>query len=241
MSTQSGGHDGLDIDEKTLDVIIGAYFPRYLGEPDNARSRAQAAYAIASATATALVAAGALGDIESFSWPVQALGLLAVVAWVWTAYRFMQVTREVERRRKEPVEPVKDSSPGQWARDVLTRARDDMREIDRRLGDALLATGVALVLTVATFAAVLLLPAQPRTDATVELTNEGVAAVNEVCDVSVTQLSGELQTDTLDDAYVVLEVPAGICDEDRAVVIRLPPSQVEAVATSQRGPIPAAN
>lgn len=231
----------LGIDEKTLDVIIQAYFPRFLAEPDNARTRAQTAYTIASATAAALVAAGALGDIQSYAWPVEVLGLLAVLGWVWAAYRFMKVTREVTRRRKETVEAVRDSTPGKWAKDVLARVRADIREIDARLADALWATKAALIFTVLAFAAVLLFPAQPTRDATVALTDEGNAAVGEACSESVTTLSGELQLGSLDDDYVVIEVPAGACQADESVEVRIPPAQVEAVVSSERGLIPFAD
>lgn len=230
-----------DIDEKTLDVIIGAYFPRYLGEPDSARTRAQTAYTIASATATALVAAGALGDIQSYPWPVEILGLLSVAGWVFAAYLFMKVTREVTRRRKDTGEAVQGLAPGDFAGRVLARVRADIREIDDRLADALWATAAALILTVLTFAAVLVFPAQPETQATLVLTEEGDVAVDELCSVTVSQLSGELRVDTLDDKYVVMEVPAGMCQPNQRVEVRIPPAQVEAVVSEKRGVIPFAD
>jgi hypothetical protein len=116
--------------------------------------------------------------------------------------------------------------------------RADISEIDRRLADALRATKAALALTVLTFAAVLVFPAQPTAQATIDLTDEGIAAVDEVCEQSMTQVSGELQTDTLDDDFVVVEVPAGDCDPENSTVLRIPPKQVEAISSEARGLIP---
>lgn len=135
------------------DAVVTAYYPRALGAPDTARSRAQAGYTVASAVAAALIAAGVLSGIDKRPVLVQGLGLTALVLWMITALLFMWAV-------SAPVRVVEGDQPtaDAFVTTALSNAKLERDEVDKRQRAARIASVAAVLLTLAAFVTALLLP-----------------------------------------------------------------------------------
>lgn len=217
------------VDLLALAAIVNAYYPSVLAEPGSVRARAQVAYTVASAIAGALVTAGALSGVSSLHPVVQAFGALAVAAWLVATGLFVHVAKGVT----VPSPPEAGLlTADTFAQHALDATRKEATRIEGRLDAAARATWAALGLTGIAMGGALLVP-DPTTTASarVVLSEEGRAAVAAACGEAGGALEGDMDLDSLDDRYAVIEVARGRCQAHRPVVLRVTPRHIVGVAS----------
>jgi hypothetical protein len=221
-----------EVSTSIRETVVTAYYPRAIAASDSARNRAQAGYAIASGIASALVFAGAFTEIEDRGWVAQVLGGVALLAWVVAGILFLRAvgTPVVARITSSDLSAVGDS--GEWVSSVLQRAQEERDEIDARNTRAIRATVAAVALTlpaivVTAFSAIAL----DKDDVVVSLSPAAVNTLREVCTNASGELRGALENRTLRRDFVVVTVEPGDCRDDREVLVRIPKSDVRAIAS----------
>ncbi|NLT06226.1 MAG: hypothetical protein GXY03_07925 [Solirubrobacterales bacterium] len=222
--------------ETMVTEVAKAYYPLAVAAADHARTRAQAGYTIASAVAAALVAAGIFADFAELPAVVQGLGFAALLGWLAAALGFMVA---VSRRRPTPQEDEDPTSPQEnvgalaFVRDVMGDAKQERAAVERWLAIATGAVGVAMALTLLTVGGILLQDSpDPKRAATVTLTADGAAAFAASCDETRRAVRGRLDPGDLGDAFVPVEVAAGVCGSDE-VDLRLRRKDVATVAIAK--------
>ncbi len=220
------------VDALALAAIVNAYYPAVLAQPSTVRSRAQMAYTVASAIAGGLVTAGALSGTSGLHPAVQVSGALAVAAWLLAAGLFVRVSKGVTVPRPPEGGMLTAETFAQHAVDSTTR---EAATLERRLDAAARATWAALgVTSVALLGALLLDPPSSRVSSRVVLSEEGRAAVAEACGGPAPDaLDGEIDLDSLDGRYAVVEVPRGGCRSDAPAVVRLQPGHIVGLASER--------
>lgn len=215
------------IDQKVLEAVTTGYYSQLLTAGSTGRARAQAAYTVASATAAALVAAGVLTGISTFPAWVQFFGWMAVVAWLFTAAVFMWISRKAPPFSLPP--EGADLTARTFVEFALGEAVTDALQVEKELRQALISASIALVLTTVAFAAALL-TAAATLPSTLFFTDDGQGWIATACPEaeSTEHLFGGLESDTLDDSFVVLHKAAGFC-LGKDVVLRIPRTFVESV------------
>lgn len=204
-------------------AVVGAYYPRALGIPDTARSRAQAAYGIASAIAAALVAAGVFGDLDQRSDLVQVLGIASLVGWLVAAGFFLVAVSGPFHEASATQNTVEAFVYA--ALEAATKERDSVDRWQRR---ARFAAGLAALLTVATLVAALIDTPSDAKTARITLSEQGTVALASACGRTLTNISGTLSPDNLEKEFVSITMDQ-LCDGS-AVTIAVPRAQIQAVA-----------
>jgi hypothetical protein len=193
-------------------AIVDAYYPWVLSLPDTARSRAQAAYGVASAIAAVLVALGIFGKLGERPLAVQALGLLALCAWLSTALLFMRaVSASVE---KTEVTEYRDANA--FAAAVVNASQRERMNIDNRLKPALGAAVAAAVITVIALGAIVRVPATVQSvAATVNLSKAGQQRVAAICGRPLRTVQGRLREASLRERFITITVDPAGCQGQR--------------------------
>jgi hypothetical protein len=206
------------------DAVVRAYYPRALAVPDGARSRAQAAYGIAAAIAAALVTAGVFGDLDKRPGLVQAIGILALVAWLVAAGLYLAAV-------SLPFVPATATqrSTQAFVTAAVDAAQTERDRVDHWQKKAGVASGVAALLTVVAFVAALVDTPTDSKAATVTLGDKAKAAVAAACGNVPDLVTGSVSADGLEKEFVQIKVDKGVCG-DKDVVVAVPRGQVQAVA-----------
>jgi MFS family permease len=196
------------ISSHVAEALVDAYYPEYLNRASAARARAQGAYTIAGAVAAAIVAAGVAGDVRAEHWYVQALGVMALAAWLITACLFIRaVAAPIERRPGGQASDV-----GAFVRGVLERVDREQQTIEARLSQAFTSTVVAVALTFVTLVVALTAPGpSSKLHGHLSLTSEGRRAIGALCGRSPDIVAGRVDPATLGDAFTSVQLDAGTC------------------------------
>jgi len=148
---------GARYSDSSVEAIVHAYYARATASPDTARGRAQAAYGIATAVAGGLVAAAVISRLPSVPDSVQLLGVVAVALWLAATSLYLYAVAV-------PVQlPSSTSQPRgstEFVDAVIERAVTERKTVDTRQTRANVASAVAMVATLATFALAMFLPAE---------------------------------------------------------------------------------
>jgi hypothetical protein len=195
--------------------VAKAYYPRAVAAADAARTRAQAGYTIASAVAAALVAAGVFGDFEQLPTEVQVLGVVALAAWLVAAFAFMlavSTRRPTPGEQEDPTKPQQQKGSLAFVTDVMGDTMGERAAVEKVVGIATAAVGVAMLLTLATIVGVAAdEDADPKRDGVLILTVEGIATSKATCDREMNTIEGRFDPAKLKDEFVSLVVSAGDC------------------------------
>lgn len=177
-----------------VSATADAYYQRVVNQPEDARGRAQQAYAVASAAAAALTLALGLGGVDEEPTLVKALAIAAVATWLLSAGLYVFAVAV-------PVgtDPEGGAKPPEWIRSVLDNARSERRMIDERQTRANGTAVVAAVLTVLALTANLSLRT-PSDSVQIEavLTTNGAKVVAAVCDELGSSIAGWVNDPTAD-------------------------------------------
>lgn len=224
--------EALPVDERVMDAIISAYYPRVVAIGETARNRAQAAFAGASA-----LAGGALGTfvvaLPRSQHPVaRLLGCLAVGAWLLAVPFFVAaIARYVQPVRKSGHQDgrTKDDFDRGFLTEIFERSAEERRKVDKLQQLGQVVACVALVLSFLTFVAAAFAPEQTEEQAaSLVLTRTGQRAVADLCQRNVRTVDGRIDSASLGTPFVVLHVDGKSCGGHPAV-LRLPRGDVVAV------------
>lgn len=235
-----GGSNGSAIDDKVVDATLNTYYPTVVASADRARARAQAAYTISSATAAALVTAGALAGLRSLAAPVQIVGGIALLGWLMSAAFFMAVSKEVKpihagEKGKPPTPEMLDA--GEFVVRVLAEAKNAEKKVEARLNRAVITSWIAMAMTALVFLLSVVLPPPGHIEEVVlNLSPVGEKIVAEACGTSSDEALVELDVTSLENDFVVLRTPEGVCGQDEELLL-VPSSAVETVE-QPRGKFP---
>jgi hypothetical protein len=222
-----------NVDPEVLKTIIDSYYSRGVEAADRARERAERGYTIASAIAAALVAAGVFAHLSERPTAVQVLGLTALGAWLVAAVLFIFAVAV-------PVSSPSETDPGwdteaQFVEGVRKEVAGEVNTLRLRQMFAVVATVVAMLLTVAAFAWATADPggASPE-KARVVVTAKADAALTKLCP-GVQDLYGTLDPDDLDESVISVEAPPGECGPE-ATSVQTQTANIVAVEKVKRFP-----
>jgi hypothetical protein len=220
-------------DPEVVKTVTDAYYTRSVAAADAERSRAQQGYTIGSAISAALVAAGVFAHLDTRPVAVQVLGLLALILWLGAALLYIWTVSVPIN-----VKPPKDGWPdaGAFVTGVKEMVDTEVTDLRTRQHLAVLATCIAVVLTVATLAFATAEPggAQPE-KARVTLTPTASAALTGRCPTTGNEIDGVVDPDHLGNDVVDIAIPAGECGRD-ATTLDLPKSEIVVVQKIVRFP-----
>jgi hypothetical protein len=196
------------IPSSVTQAIVNAHYPRMMTQPDSARNRAQAAFAIASAIATTLVGFSVFGGIKTFALPVQILGILALLAWVVTAALYINaVAAPIEQAGLKESKTVYD-----FANAVLSNSLAERKEIDTRQKRARRTGAIAAVLTFATLIGAFYYQPDPVfTKVDVIVSDRALEAFHKMCTNHPAILRGRIEKGALEKSTVAIKLDPNQC------------------------------
>lgn len=198
--------------------VASAYFAWVTMQSDAARQRASVAFTMVSFIVGAIVAAGLFGDVQREAVWVRLLGIGALAGWLTGAGLLLYAAvRDVRREGPEKRRAVDVADLMQTLVVDQERERNSTYE---RLDRAMAAVTLALVLTLAVLAAVVLdNPARHRLEGQIVLTASGVKSLPRACrSAAVPSLRASLDERALDAAFVEIDVDRTECGGRRQTV-----------------------
>ena len=211
-------------------TLVDAIYRRDVDAAEAARRRAQAAWVIVSAIAAAVLAAGALANLEQESQAIRVLGLTALGMWLAAAGLFLLAVAAPYRG----FQPESIRGTGEFIKYALESPAAERKQIERRQMWAQGASALAVVITM-TVVGLLLFTGRPQKTevASLHLTPVARQDLSAVCAQQVPAVvTGEIDTGSVSGRSVSVKLPAGECgaeattavvDEDALVYPRPPP------------------
>jgi hypothetical protein len=196
------------LDPAMTAAVIDARYRRDVSQqPEEARARARAGWAIVSAIAAAVLAAGVLTDLDQQPLSVQVLGFAALVGWLVASALFFRAAAV----DYEPKDPPEITGTEALVQHVLDSAKEERRKIENRIRVAGWVTIVPLVLTLAAFSVGLLSgPPDGFKDASIIMSRSSEHSLEQLCGRPVDQpVQGEVNDEG--DETVQLRLPAHTC------------------------------
>lgn len=189
------------------DAVIRAHYARLMASPDAARARAQAAYGIASAIAVVIVTAGFVGDLDSQPPGVQAVSVVALIAWLVTAALFLHTVSSAFE-----IDVVSKSSEDVVVAATLDGIRDERARIDAWQRRAQFAAAVAALLTVVAFVAALRADrGQAEETAMITVSAAESGSLEDSCGPMPATLVGKVAESSLREKFVNVTLDPGMC------------------------------
>jgi MFS family permease len=222
----------LGVDERVMDAVISAYYPRVVAIGETARNRAQAAFAGASALAGGALGAFVVTLPRSQHPAARLLGCLAVGAWLLAVPFFVaaiaRYVRPVQQSSNQDSRSDDDFSRV-FLREVFQRSAEERKKVDKLQQIAQLIACVALVLSFFTFVAATFAPEQTeKSPASLVLTPAGQGALADLCHHNDRIVDGRIESASLGTPFVVFHVDANTCGGYSAI-LRIPRSDVAVV------------
>lgn len=165
-------------DEAVIVAVVGAYYSEAVRAGTAARLRAQAGQSVASVVAAGLVASLTVTELNEQDSLVAWGGVVAVILWVVAALLYM---RAVGAAYVPDDEVTAVSDPSDLVHVVLKRAKDERDAVDARQKHAARVAGAALIGTVLTFGAIVVLPNEGPSPASVYLEGASATVIERDC------------------------------------------------------------
>lgn len=229
---KEGVGPGANVASEVVKTVVGRYYSRGVEAADRVRDRSERAYTIAGAIAAVLVAAGLLTNLDKRSTAVQVLVLSAVTVWLIAVVLFIWVVA-VQTSSSDGAGWNDDAS---FVKFVADRVNAELGKLRKRQFGALLATGLAVLLTIAALVVSTTdsSGASPER-ARLELTRQADAALTKFCGRPIGAIYAKVNPDDLGKEVVPLHLPAGECG-NRARTDRVPKRSIEAEEKVSRYP-----
>jgi hypothetical protein len=215
-----------DIPDNVIDALVSAYYPKIIGLPDDARTRAQAGFAIASGIATALFALSLFTDLQDFDWYVWALGVASLVAWVAAAGAYI---RAVALPTNPESRLVTRDNFADLTQSILRNAVNERRAIDKRQLCAVRLAGVAAFLTfVAIGVALSAGKASDGISGRIVFSAAGLDVISASCQKLPPSIEGTVESTSMADDLALITLDPGSCQDDKTAMI-LPRSLISEI------------
>lgn len=200
-------------------AVVEAYYPEALKEAGAARTRAQAGYAVAGAIATAIVGAGLIKGLGTEREVVQAVGVVAVLAWLATALLYSWA---VAGRVELPSAAVAGDADA-FVTHVIDTVKAQREVIEDRINYAFAATVCAVLVTLLTLVLTMTTAAPTiSVQGQFVLTKVGRDSVTAVCGDPGSVMSGRVDPAALAGSFTKITIDKGACPErKKAVEVRL--------------------
>jgi hypothetical protein len=223
-------------DEPPADVaaLAQAYYAREVQKPDAARARAQAGFGVASAIGTVLSAIGFFADPKRLDPVTVVLGAIAVGGWFVAAGLYLWAISYPgsPTGQQEEIETV-----DQWKWEVLKTSTELRKQIDNRVYWAMIATWVALFMTLSALLATLIVGPRDSREvvAAAKVDPASQEYVSSFCaqaimedDAGGSYIIGEVNPSDSQTTFVEIELPEGKCHGELLV---LPKASVDRLLT----------
>jgi hypothetical protein len=213
--------------EQLLDSLFGpiseSYYQDRVRSGAAARLRIQAAQSTLSLFVGGLVATFTFASLQATTALTKWIAVIAVCMWLACTTLYIRAVTNVVYN---PLAQKRVKNREDLVNAVLEIARHEAEQVDRLHRRATLTVGLALVVTAAAFASAVLLPAHSATEnGEIVVAPSFAASVAQTCGASSVRLEGAIETATVDEDFVAIDVPAGACT-DHAVTMYVPKSSI---------------
>ncbi|MCQ4210302.1 hypothetical protein [Streptomyces longispororuber] len=208
--------------------VSETYYSQLIQSVSIARGRAQAAQSTITLFAGGLMAALSVTTLADRSRPTQWLGIASVALWLVTALLYLRAVAS-------PVPELWDrkvTTRQQLLNTVIAKVRGEAQTIDRRQRCANRAAAAAVVLSIATFAATVLVdPVRETAEGTVVVDSSYAPALRALCSkgtAAAGRIDGSILKKSLTTSFVEI-VPAGDVCGPQHPTLYVPRGKVRAV------------
>ncbi|MQS35480.1 hypothetical protein [Streptomyces katsurahamanus] len=221
--------------EHTLDTVVTplseAYYSQLVQSVSSARGRAQAAQSTITLFAGGLMAALTITALADRPLPTQGLAIGAVALWLIAAVLYLRAVAA-------PIPDDEDSfvtTREELVRSVRNKVRQEAEEIDKRQRKANLVAAVAVALSLATFAVLIVTDPPPGTaPGSVVVESRFRSVLSTVCSAktgATGSVRGSIVKGSLKTPFIEIKPARGVCTTDGAT-LQLPRGKVKAVRWS---------
>ncbi|MFF4904933.1 hypothetical protein ACFY2T_08715 [Streptomyces sp. NPDC001260] len=222
--------------DSTLDVVSATvaetYYAQQVQAVSAARGRAQAAQSTVTLFAGGLVAALSVATLTDRAWWTQALAVFAVAFWLVAAWCYLWAVSS----------PIKDDQPRTRVEErqvlvnrVLAKVEKEAEKVDSWQHRANLAAGIAVLLSLITFAATIVTnPVQETADGALMVDTSYRPALKAMCSAESARaelVSGRIVKSSLATPFVEIKPAEKVCTTP-GVTLFIPRSKVKAVRWS---------
>jgi len=224
-SLSGGEHEPLDVVTTT---VAEPYYAQQVQAVSVARGRAQAAQSTVTLFAGALMATLSVTTLADRIWWTQALAIVSVTLWLVAAWVYLWAVAS----------PVPENSK-QWATNrhelvnkIFDKVRSEAEKIDRRQRCANWTASGAVVLSLCTFAAIIVTKPMQETFPGVVVVDSGYQSTLEaMCSKETADsglVSGKIVKNSLREEFVEIKPDEGVCTTPGAI-LQVPRGEVKAV------------
>jgi hypothetical protein len=210
------------VSSEVYQAVATAFYTRKITGPDQARSRAQAAYAIGSAFAAGLVGVATLAGLATTSGLLRGIGGLSALVWVIAAAFYLHAITIPVRSR---VPLLSASTRTEFVDQVVELVDEERLTIDGRQRRANMFAAIAAGLTAAFFIGNLIGLGR-EVQGTVLIDAATKTGGSLPCDRSA--LEGMIDVSSLRTEYVIVNVEGSACG-GQSLKVRIPRTKVLAL------------
>lgn len=211
------------LSDAVLTAVVESYYPEIVRSAGTARTRAQMAQTVVTIFAGGLLAAFTVTNLAQHSIWTKGCAVAAVSLWFAAAVFYVRAVA-VPLRREDP----RGVRSVELVRHILDKARSEGEQVDKRQAHANIFAILALVATVVTYSLALFLPPVVRSaPGVLVLTEEGNAAVQDVCPGQEGTLEGNIGDRQPADKFLSVGLDGEQCGREGRVTVRIPESAVE--------------
>ncbi len=225
-------HEGTGIPSEELLTAVfkpvsESYYAERVKSGGNARLRAQAAQSTVTLFIGGIIAAFSITALHDSPAISRWAAAVAICCWMASSVLYM---RAVAGPLKDPIDELFVQDQTDLVNTVLKHATREVRQIDRRQFRANTVAIAAVVATAVAFSTAVTVNSTPGTKAGEIVIDSGyVATLGAVCPGSGNVLRGEIESDTVDKAHVLIELTPALCG-GRATKLYVPQAAVASMA-----------
>lgn len=208
--------------------VSESYYSERVKSGGNARLRAQAAQSTVSLFVGGIIAAFSITVLRDSPPVSRWFAAGAICCWLASSILYM---RAVAAPLKDPIYEQRVANQSDLVDMVLMHATGEVRQIDRRQRLANLVATAAVVATGVAFATAVTVNATPATKTgQIGLDPAYLATLRTVCPGAGSALRGDIETDTVDKAHVLIKLAPAQCG-GRAPRLYVPQAAVLSLVT----------